>query len=116
MPVNLKKRWSFPHCILYFSFFIFLFCFFKQVRIPEWFTERTSFCFKSFTTNNEGQCNGRADNHKCAHPNRMTALYWDKTYLSDAGCRMSWKIAGSAHPTWFNAVKARIYFRNLVMI
>lgn len=75
------------------------------MRVPEWFTEGVSFCFKSVAKSKGHQCNDKAVNLQCATPNQMTANYFDKTYLNDAGCRMNWKISAGGSPEWFKAVK-----------
>ncbi|XP_025102371.1 perivitellin-2 67 kDa subunit-like [Pomacea canaliculata] len=76
-----------------------------QVRVPEWFSERGTFCFKSLAAGSPDQCNGQAASNLCAEPNRYTQRYWDKTYLGDTGCKLGWKISASESPDWFKSVK-----------
>lgn len=76
-----------------------------QVSVPAWFSDRTTFCFRSTAVGSADQCNGQSTSTLCAEPNRYTQQYMDKTYLGDTGCRLVWKLSTTESSDWFKSVK-----------
>ncbi|CAG0903510.1 unnamed protein product [Darwinula stevensoni] len=81
----------------------------EQTKIPAWFTDGTTLCYRWYADGNGGQCGGGAAQLLCAKPSQMTSVYRDDSDNRGGGCRMSWSIQSSHQPHWFNSV--RVCFR-----
>lgn len=84
----------------------------RQVRVPEWFTDKVTFCLRYVARGDKAQCNGKDEEQICAETNRMTQPYRDMTDTRDGGCGMYWSLSNApiSSDTWLSSTEVRERF------